>query len=253
MKVVICIKPIKSELIYPNESRTGDFAINPYDLYALEKVIELKKFIDCQIICLCMGPMNSKGLLHKAIAAGADEAILLYDEVFQGSDAIATSYILAKAIKKIGNVELIACGKRSVDGETGQAVYGIGERLNYYCLTDIAEILDTDNSTMKVKQVKESEMIIGLLKIPAVISFCDYAVTQPIISLLALKKARKKEILLWNATDLEIDENKCGLEGSKTKVMHVQKKVKEPKLYIEGTSKEKADLIYNIMTGKTTI
>lgn len=252
MKIVICIKPIKSVLFYPNVSRSEDFLINPYDLYALQKNIELKKSFDCKIICLCMGPMGSKGLLQKAIALGADEAILLNDDKFKGSDTVATSYILTTAIKKIPNVDLIACGKQSIYGETGQVVYGIGERLNYYCLSDVADILDVQDSAIKVKQVKESEIIIGRLKTPAVVSFHDYVVTQPIINLLALKRARKKEIIVWDAADLEVDTSKCGLDGSKTTVLNVQKEiVKKTKSYIEGTAEEKAELIYNIMTGKT--
>ncbi len=251
MKIVICIKPIKSELIYPNESRVEDFLMNPYDLYAFEKTIELKKLIDCKIICLCMGPMSSKALLQKAIAAGADESIILNDDMFRGSDTVATSYILAKAIEKIGNVDMIVCGRRTIDGETGQVVYGIGERLNYYCLPDAAEILDAQDSAIKVKQVKETEIIIGKLKTPAVVAFYDFVVTQPQISLLALKRAKKKDIIVWNAADLEVDASKCGLDGSKTKVLNVQKEiVKKPKSYIEGNAEEKAELLYNIITGK---
>lgn len=247
MKVVVCLKPIKSEEIFPNELRTEDYILNPYDLKALEKVIELKESIDCTIICLCMGPLHTKGLLQKAIALGADKAILLNDEQFNGSDSVATSYILVQAIKKIENVDLVACGRRSRDGENGQVVYGVGERLNYYCLTDVAEILGTEDSAITLKVVKETECIIGRLKPPAVISFFDYAMTQPVISLLALKKARKKEILVWNATEINADVKKCGLDSVKTQQSHTQKVLKKQKLYMEETAKEKADLIYKLI------
>lgn len=250
MKVVVCLKPIKSEEMFPNELRTEDFIINPYDLYALQQFIELKKSIDCTIICLCMGPSSTKGLLQKAIALGADQAILLNDDLFNGSDTVATSYILVQAIKKIEHVDFVACGRRSSDGEIGQAVYGIGERLNYYCLTDIAEILGNEGSAIQLKQVKDAETIIGRLKPPAVISFYDYVVTQPLINLLALKKARKKEILVLNATDLDVDVDKCGFDSVKVKECHVQKEAKKKKLYMEETAKEKADLIYNLITDK---
>ncbi len=251
MKIVICIKPVKPELIYAGESRIEEYLMNPYDLYALEKTVALKNFIDCRIICLCMGPMSSKGLLQKAIAVGADESVLLNDDRFRGSDTFSTSYILAKAIQKIGNVDLVACGQQTIDGETGQVVYGIGERLNYYCLPHIAEITGAQDSVIQVKQVKESEIIIGKLKTPAVVSFHDFIVSQPQISLMALKRARKKEILVWNAADLETDTGKCGLEGSKTKVLYIQKEImKKPKAYVEGNAVEKAELMYNIISGK---
>lgn len=251
MKIVLCIKPVKAELIYAGESRVEDYLMNPYDLYALEKTVLIKNFIACRVICLCMGPMSSKGLLQKAIAVGADESILLNDDMFRGSDTFSTSYILAKAIEKIGNVDIVACGRQTIDGETGQVVYGLGERLNYYCLPDIAEIIGAQDSAIQVKQVKESEIIIGKLKTPAVVSFHDFIVSQPQISLTALKRARKKEILVWNAVDLEADADKCGLEGSKTKVLYVQKELmKKPKAYIDGNTVEKVELMYNIITGK---
>lgn len=238
-------------MIYAEESRVEEYLMNPYDLYALEKTVLLKNFLDCRIICLCMGPMSAIGLLQKAIAVGADESILLNDDRFRGSDTFSTSYILAQAIKKIGKVDLVACGRQSIDGETGQVVYGIGERLNYYCLSDIDEIVDAQDTVIKVKQVKEAEIVIGKLKTPAVVSFHDFVVTQPQLNLAALKKARKKEILVWNSTDLEADAGKCGLEGSKTKVLYIQKEIrKKPKAYIDGNTAEKAELMYNLISGK---
>ncbi|MBP3971171.1 MULTISPECIES: electron transfer flavoprotein subunit beta/FixA family protein [Bacillus] len=252
MKIVICIKPVKSVLVDSNESLGEDFVINPFDLYALKKTVQLKKWMDCQLIVLSMGPISSKTLLQKAVAAGADDAILLNDERFLGSDTVATSYILASAIQKIGNVDLVACGRQSVDGETGHVVYGMAERLKFYCMSNATGFLNGGDIAIKVKQVKESEMIIGNLQLPAIVSFHDYIMTQHIVNLLALKRARKKEILVWNADDLGVDTGRCGLEGSKTKVVQVQKDImKKKKMNIDGTAKEKAEFIYNIMSGKT--
>jgi electron transfer flavoprotein beta subunit len=251
MKIVICIKPVKAELVYTDESRVEEYVMNPYDLYAFEKILCLKNFTDCNIICLCMGPMSSTGLLQKAIAMGADEAIILNDDMFRGSDTFSTSYILSQAIKKIGDVDIVACGRQSIDGETGQVVYGISERLNYYCLSNVDEIVAIQKTELKVKQVKESEIVIGNLKAPAVVSFHDFVVTQPQISLAALKKARKREIFVWNGLDLLVDASKCGLEGSKTKVVNMQKEImKKPKVYITGNTAEKAELVYSVLTGK---
>lgn len=251
MKIVTCVKPVKSELVYPSESRVEEFLINPYDLYALQETVRIKQFIDCKIICLCMGPMGAVGMMQKALAMGADQAIILNDNLFRGSDTVATSYILAKAIKQIGNVSLVTCGKRAIDGETGQVVYGIGERLKYYCLPEAAHILDARADALKVMQVTESENLVGQLKLPAIVAFHEFIVSQPQISLLALKKARKREITIWNAADLEVEEDKCGLEGSKTKVMQIEKEIiKKKKAFVDGKAEEKAELIYSIIKGK---
>lgn len=251
MKIVICIKPIKSELVYANETREEDFVINPYDLYALEETVALKKYIDCQIICLSMGPLKAKEVLQRAIAIGVDEGIILNDDVFRGSDTVATSYILAEAIKKIGNVDLVVCGKQAVDGETGQVVYGIGQRLDYECIPNMAEIVEAYDNKLKVKTVEELNDNMGVLTTPAIVSFYNFKVTQPKVGLLALKKARKREIPVWNANDLELDTDKCGLEGSKTKVLNIEREfVKKPKSYIEGSIEEKVHLITDILRGK---
>lgn len=251
MKIVICIKPIKSALLHPNESRGDELVMNPFDLYALEKTLKLKTYTDAKIIAISMGSYRTKELLQKALALGADEAILINDDRFRGSDTVATSYLLASAIKKIGNVDVVACGRQSADSGTGQVVYGLGERLDYYCLTSAEEIIDVEDFSLTIKQIKESEIIIGKLATPAVISFCDYVTKQPIVSLLALKKSRKKEIQVWNAEALEVDLNKCGLAGSKTQVVQIEKKMKKKqKTHIDGSAKEKAKFIYHMMTGK---
>lgn len=251
MKVVVCIKPVKTSLVYPNESRLEELVINPYDLYALKKAVDLKKMKECQLICLCMGPVSAKPALQKAIAIGADDAVIVCDSHFQGSDTVATSYILAQAIKKIGDVSLILCGKRTIDGETGQVVYGISKRLGYPCMPEIAEIKEAEDWYVTAVQSNETEFIMGKLKLPAVVSFCDFMVTQPKVSLMGLKKARKKEIQVWNAEELEIDLSRCGLNGSKTKVLSVQQDiVKKEKSFLEGSVEEKAQVLNQLLLGK---
>lgn len=251
MKAVICMKPIKSELIYPGESRLEDFTINPFDLNALEKLTAFKKKYDCHIICLCMGPKSAESILRKAISLGADDAVLISDAKFAGSDTIATSYILKKAIEKIGDVDLVVCGKRSVDGETGQVVFGIAERFHYYCLSDLDDILEYQDGKIKVTKINENEKLTGLLKLPAVVSFGDFTVKTLKISLPALKRARKKELTFWNAEDLEVELTKCGLSGSRTKVLEIKRDVcTKSKQYLEGTLEEKTLFIDDILTGK---
>lgn len=251
MKIVICIKPVKSELVYTTESRLEEVVINPYDLFALIETIKIKKYVNCEVICLCMGPTSAIGMLQKAIAIGADEAILLNDNLFRGSDTVATSYVLSKSIEKIGEVNLVTCGRRTVDGETGQVVYGIAERLKYFCLPEVSEILSAKEGELKIKQVTESEYLIGCLKLPAVMSFHDFILTPPQVSLLSLKKAKKKEMIIWNSDDLDVEVEKCGLNGSKTKVLEIQKQmIKKPKKIIGGNVEEKAAVIFDMITGK---
>ena len=140
MKIVVCLKPVRSELVYKKDEGYEEFVLNPYDLYVIKQCIELKKTCDCEIICLAMGVKSSEEILLKVKALGMDEVILLSDSRFGGSDTVATTYILSKAIEKIGDVDVVLCGKSSVDGETGQVGFGISEQLNYYVTDKVSKI-----------------------------------------------------------------------------------------------------------------
>lgn len=251
MKIVVCIKPVKSELIFPNEARNEAFVINPYDLYALEKCIKLKEQIDCRIICVCMGPKDSEYMLTKALAMGADEVVLLSDAAFIGSDTVATTYILSRAVSKLGGVDLVVCGDKSVDGETGQVVYGISERLKWFCISKVENIIELNKEQIILQRKDNDVKATVRFSMPAVISFYDFKLNQPNISLVALKKAKHKGINVWGANDLEADAGKCGTNGSKTKVLDIKSEfTKKDSIVVEGTMTDKVKLVLDIVYGR---
>ena len=107
--------------------------VNPYDLFALEEALRLKDRYGGRVTVLCMGPSQADAALRKALSFGADEAILLSDRAFAGSDTLATSYALAAAIQRICEdmpVDLVFAGKQTIDGDTAQVGPGIAKRLN---------------------------------------------------------------------------------------------------------------------------
>lgn len=249
MRIVLCIKPVKSELVNHGEVKNEVFVMNPYDLFALENCLELKKKSNCQIICVCMGPMSSKYLLIKAIAMGVDEVVLLNDNIFIGSDTVATSYILTKAINKLGNIDMVVCGEKSIDGETGQVVYGISERLKYNCLTNIGKIIEIRDKQIILEKIDNKMKTIIQVNLPISISFSDFKLSQPNISLINLKRAKTKKIIIWGAVDIEADNSKCGLNGSKTKVLDIKSQLsKKQNTKINGTIVDKAQFIHNFIT-----
>lgn len=250
MKVIVCIKPVKTEFVYPNEVRNEPFVMNPYDLYAFEKALELKKMADCQIICLCMGPNKAESVLKKTLAMGADEAILLSDKVFIGSDTVATTYILGKAIEKIDNADLIICGEKSIDGETGQVAIGLSERFKQLYVNKAETFLEVDDEALAIQRMYKEGIEKIRIKMPAVVVFCKSKITPPNISLLALKRVKNKLITYWCSSDIAVDLSKCGIEGSKTKVLNVKNDmVKKSMKQIEGTKEEQARFIYNSIVG----
>jgi len=136
-----------------------------------------------------MGPPQAEQALREALAMGADEAILISDRAFAGSDTLATSYTLARAINKIGDYDLVLCGKQAFDGDTAQVGPGL------------AEVVETP--------------------LPALIT-CVKQMNEPRhAGLRGVMKARKAQIPTWTAQDIEADVERCGLTGSPTNVIRV--------------------------------
>lgn len=252
-RLVMCIKPVKSSLMGENVSGTEDaFRINPYEMKILKEITALKKTSDFPftLTCMAMGAKSAETVLRRALAMGADEAILISDSSFAGSDTVATSYILSKAIQKLENVKLIICGSRSIDGETGQVPPAISERIHCALYTNASEIRSfNENSVLFVKDTNEKR-ILHKGELPAVISYDGFQVNDESISLMALKRAKKKEIRIMNRNDLDIDVSRCGLSGSKTKVSESRSSfTKKSGKQFSGTSDETAQLLTDILKG----
>lgn len=239
MQIVVCIKAVKSELLGSTIDRSETYSINPYDLYALEQCLLLKKQNpDCHIMVLCMGSMECERLLRQVLAMGADDTALISDPGMAGSDTLATSYILSKAITHCGQVDVVACGKKTVDGETGQVVYGITERLRYHFLENVRTLSEYTDKELLLERSKECNIEKVKLHLPAVISFENFTLKQPFVSLVARKKAKTANIPVWNLQSLSCDETKCGLDGSRTKVIYADKRIKKKEKHSMCNSKE---------------
>ena len=123
MNIIVCIKqvPDTAEIKINPETNTlmregVPSIVNPFDLHALEAAVQLKEQHGGKVTVLTMGPPQAEAALRETISMGADEAVLLSDRAFAGSDTWATSYTLAQAIKKLG-ADIIFCGKQAIDGD----------------------------------------------------------------------------------------------------------------------------------------
>ena len=251
MKIVVCIKPVNKELVFQNQNDDEPFMINPYDLYALEQCIELKKRTNAVITCLCMGSQRASSLLTAAIAMGADEGVLVNDPAFAGSDTVATSYILSKAIEAIGMPDMIICGEKTIDGETGQVVFGLAKRINFTPFSKVKSLETVQDGKVIAIQEKENQMLMVELRTPVLCAFSDFSLKQSNYSLMAWKLAKRKDITILTRNELDIDLSRCGLNGSRTKVCEIEQKLKrkEPEV-IEGSVKEMARSIIAIIMGR---
>lgn len=251
--ILVCLKPIRGRGFANEDININEICMNPYDIPVLKSCIRIKKQMsNCRVICMSMGVEGAKKVLSKCIALGADQTILLNDSKFAGSDTYATSYILSEAIKKIGNVDVIACGAKSLDGETGQVPVGIATRLKVKYIPHVEEILEVRKQYIVVNTVScvKREKIKGSL--PIVTIFGGFESTEPDVSLFSLKQAQQQQLIIWDAEDLCTDENMIGQGGSKTRVLDVKKATRGNKAkVIEGTDDEKSLYLHNIIVGNT--
>lgn len=248
MKIVVCIKIVQSKLVFGENGCEDSLFFNPYDLKALEEAIKVKNQFGAKIICLSMGTKATEEILHKCYALGCDEVILLNDECFAGSDTIATSYILAKALEKIGDVDIVVCGEKSIDGETGQVVYGLGERLQLPVISRIIK-LEELRDTLAILKVNEQGGTCRIAtSIPTILSISEFSTAYPKINLLKLKQAKREKIKYWSKDDINIETIKCGVKGSRTKVKCLRNVVlKRNHEKVEGDVQEKAVFLMNLL------
>ncbi len=229
MKIVVCIKQVPAThdaKIDPETKRIvreGIKAIlNPFDTYALEEGIQLRDKLGGEVIALSMGPPKAEESLREAISLGVDRVILLSDRAFAGSDTWATSYVLAKAIEKIRDVDLVICGKQAIDGDTAQVGPGIAAHLDWFQATYVMAVKDISSSSIRVKRMHEDGYDICEIPLPAVITVVKDINIPRVPSLRGRLASRKYEIPIWKPDDIGTDRLKIGLDGSPTTVVKTQ-------------------------------
>jgi len=227
MNIVVCIKqvpdtaeiridPVTNTLI-----RDGVPSImNPYDQYALEAALEIKDATGAKVTVLSMGPPQAKEVLKDAIAMGADAVALISSRAFGGADTLATSATLAAAIKKVGAVDLVLCGKQAVDGDTAQVGPELAEHLGLPQITGATKLVIEGD---KILVNRENEVTTQTLsvKFPALVTVARSEKEPRFASIKGKMKARKAEIPSWDEKAIDISNDIIGLAGSATKVMNV--------------------------------
>ncbi len=196
--------------------------VNPWDEYAFEEAIALREKHEGKVTVLSMGPEDAKEALKTAIAMGCDDAVLLSDDAFGDSDTLATSYVLAKAITKLGDVDLVIFGRQAIDGDTGQTSMQVARRLGWTPLSFVAAVdeLDPDGKTVTVTRSIEAgrQKVKGSL--PAALSVLKEINEPRYPSFKGIRKATKymrKSLQVWGVADLEADAGKVGAAGSKVR------------------------------------
>jgi len=216
--------------------------ISDFDKNALEEAIRLKEKLGGEVLTLTVGPEEAKTTIREALAIGADKAYVASDPSFEDSDTLATSYILAEAVKKLGQFDLILCGEASIDSFSAQVGPRLAERLNIPLVSYVKK-LSLEGDVVTVERTLEDCHETVKVKTPALLTVTKELNEPRIPSLMAIMKASKKEVILWKAADLNIPNEKVGEKGSAIKVMSVlAPKVERKKMVIKGeTAAETAE------------
>jgi len=230
MQAIVCIKQVPETPNVGIDPRTNTLIregipsiINPFDMYAIEEALLMKDKFGGKVSVITMGPPQAVEALREALAMGADEAFLLSDKGFAGSDTWATSYALSKAIEKIGQYDIIFCGKQAIDGDTAQVGPGVARRLGIPQLTYVCKIREIDPGAKRivVERLLEAGKEIVESKLPALVTVVK-DINQPRFrTLLGIRKATQAQIPVLKPADINCEEEKVGLLGSATEVVRI--------------------------------
>ncbi|OGS11282.1 MAG: electron transfer flavoprotein subunit beta [Elusimicrobia bacterium RIFOXYA12_FULL_57_11] len=228
MNIIVCIKqvpnttdvridPVTNTLI-----RDGvESVINPFDAYAIEEAVRIKERCGGKVTALTMGPPQAENALREAISLGCDEAILVSDRKFAGSDTWATSYTLSAAIRKIGDFDIILCGKQASDGDTAQVGPGISAHLDIPQVTYVKKIEEISDKLAKVERMTEEGYDIVQTPLPCLLTVVKEINTPRMPSLKGMMRAKSAKPLKWTADDIEAAPAALGLDGSPTRVVKI--------------------------------
>jgi electron transfer flavoprotein beta subunit len=203
------------------------FIVNPFDTHALEAGLQLKDRFGGEVIAISMGPPNTMMTLRKCLALGADQAILVSDRMFGGADTLATSYVLTEAIKRIerenGRVDLVICGKQTIDGDTAQVGPGLATRLGFAQLTLVDQIIDfsPEGRTITVRRKLEGRKEVVQTQLPALLTMVREGNKPRYPTVPARLGAEEAEVQVWNNDLLKLAPELIGLRGSPTNVKRI--------------------------------
>ncbi|MDR2787338.1 MAG: electron transfer flavoprotein subunit beta/FixA family protein [Candidatus Accumulibacter sp.] len=225
MKILVCLKQVPGEARFDRTTHTvireeRNQVMNPSDLYALETALELKERLGAEVGAISMGKPFAAKMLAAAAALGADALYLVSDPAFAGSDTYATASILAAAIRHIGGADLTLCGRRSIDGETGQVGPQLSVMLRVPCLTNVSGIVSAAATRLVCARLLEDRREIWRVAYPCLLTVCEgvEGITHPRLAGIAdMIRARSLPVRLLTRKELP-DVEAFGRKGSPTQV-----------------------------------
>ena len=254
LKIVVLAKQVPDTRNVGKDAMTAEGTVNraalpaifnPEDLNALEQALRIKEQNPGTTVgLLTMGPPRAGEIIREGLYRGADTGWLLTDRLFAGADTLATSYALATAIKKIGDVDLVIGGRQAIDGDTAQVGPQVAQKLGLNPVTYAEEILKIENGKATIRRMIDGGVEVVEAPLPLVVTVNGSAAEcRPQNAKLVMKykyaacplevaeddtrkglRAERPYLNLtqWSVADVDGDPNQCGMSGSPTKVKEVQ-------------------------------
>ena len=254
MEIVVCVKQVPGTSEVEVDPVTGvlkrdgvDSKMNPYDLFALETALRIKKENNATLKTITMGPPQAKKVISESFSMGVDEGAIVSDRKFGGADVLATAYTLAQGIKKIGNPDLIICGKQTTDGDTAQVGPEIAESLNIPHVTNVTKIIEVGEKSIVVETDLPTTLEVCEISYPCLLTV-EKDIFQPRLPSFKLKMETKdKEIPMITLKDMDdTDEKHYGLNGSATQVIRIfPPEPNTDKDIVRGNSDELTETLFN--------
>ena len=261
MKILVFVKQVPDTDDVKLDPRTGNLmrdgvqsVINPFDANGVETALQLKAKCGGEVIAISMGPAQADDVLKKALAMGCDQSVLLSDRALGGADTLATGYPLAKAAEKIGDYDLLICGRHATDAETAQTGPIIAAFLGIPQVTLVDQVTVEDGYAICRRMLPDRYETVKV-KLPALITVCSEINTPRYPTPINIMKALKKPRAVWTAADLGCVPGLVVVKGSPStnkKIFEPPKRMTDTK-YFSGDVDAMADAIVDALEAEKLI
>lgn len=248
MNMIVCVKQVPDPEAPPASFKVDPAAnkmipppgvapvVSPFDEQAVEAALRIKDAQGGKITVLSLGNKLVRDVIKKPLSMGADELVLLEDEAYEEGDSWSTAYALSLAIKKIGEYDLIFCGRQAADWDAGQVGSGIAELLGIPSVT-VAKKVEVMDGKVRVERVVADGYEVVEAPIPCLITVSNELGEPRYATLKGIMAAAKKQPIIWKPQDIGADLPQIGAQGRRTKLLKLFQPVKEAKCeIIEGES-----------------
>ena len=252
MNIIVCVKqvidPEAPPASFKIEAASGKVVpppgvspvVDPYGEYAVEAALKIKDATGGKITVLSLGVNLLRNVIKKPISMGADELVLLEDDAFIEGDSWSTAHALAMAIKKIGEFDLVLCGREASDTNAGQVGSGIAEILGVPSVT-LAKKIDSINGKAKVERVTADGYEVLEISLPALITVSNEVGEPRYPGIKGIMAAKKKEPIVWKPADIGVEPSQIGAAGRRSQPLKLFQPVREGKCeVIPGETPEEA-------------